>query len=68
MESLESRREAARVTELNAADAERSRQRESLLLSRIRILHDLARAIHPKHREMVQAALTHLDEKLAELD
>ena len=68
MESLESRREAARVTAANAADGERSRQRQSLLLSRTRILNDLDRAVNPPYREILQAALKHVDDKLADLN
>ena len=68
MEAVEARREASRIVAMNAADAERTRQRESLLLSRTRILHDIERASHPRHREMLEAALKHLDAKLSELD
>ncbi len=67
MEAVESRR-APKGVALNAAEAERRRQRESLQLSRTRILNDLERAQHPQHREMLRAALTHLDSKLAELN
>jgi tRNA A37 N6-isopentenylltransferase MiaA len=67
MESAESRRLAARAAPIDAAAAERMHQRESLRLSRTRILHDLDAAKNPRHREMLRAALKHLDDKLAEL-
>jgi hypothetical protein len=49
-------------------DAERIRKRESLLLSRTRVLHDLEHAHNPRYREILQAALKHLDGKLSELE
>lgn len=45
----------------------RERQRKDLQLSRVRILNDLASATHPNHRKSLEAALAHLDKKLAEL-
>lgn len=44
------------------------RERESIELSRIRVLHDLERATHPRYRASVEEALRFLDAKLAELD
>ena len=46
---------------------ERDRQRKDLQLSRTRILNDLAAATHPNHRKSLEAALAHLDQKIAEL-
>ena len=68
MESEELRREASRVVAVNAAEAERTRQRDSLLLSRTRILNDIEKAQNQRYREILQAALTHVDDKLAEFD
>lgn len=45
----------------------RQRQKESLELSKTRILHDLERATHPRYRETLKAALAHLEKRLAEL-
>jgi hypothetical protein len=67
IESAESRRAAARSAEINAIEAERIRQRQSLLLSRTRVLHDLENATNPRYRKVLEAALTHLDQKLGEL-
>jgi hypothetical protein len=44
------------------------RERESIQLSRTRVLHDLQQATHPRHRASVEEALRFLDAKLAELD
>jgi hypothetical protein len=67
IESAESRRAAARGAEMSAAEAARMQQRESLMLSRKRVLHDLEQAANPRYKTVLEAALKHLDEKLAEL-
>jgi hypothetical protein len=46
----------------------REEQRKDLQLSRIRIANDLASATHPNHRKSLEAALAHLDKKLADLN
>jgi len=46
---------------------ERQRRRESILLSRKRILEQLRSARNLRHREMLQAALAELDERLSRL-
>ena len=46
----------------------RERERESLLLSKTRVLQDLAAANNPKYRELLQRSLSFLDEKLAQLE
>jgi hypothetical protein len=66
IESAESRKKA-RHKAIDPAQAEKQRQRDSLLLSRTRVLHDLEQARNPRYRETLQAALKHLDQKLAEL-
>jgi len=43
------------------------RERESLESSRSRVLRDLQAAANPKYREILEAALLHLDQKLAAL-
>jgi len=67
IESAESRRAAARNAETNAVEAARNQQSQSLLLSRTRVLHDLEHAANPGYRKILEAALKHLDQKLAEL-
>jgi hypothetical protein len=45
----------------------REEQRKDLQLSRIRIVNDLVSATHPNHRKSLEAALAHLDKKIADL-
>jgi len=66
IESAESRR-AVRGVAISAQEAERNKKRESLQLSRTRVLHDLETANNPRYREILQAALKHLDDKLSEI-
>ena len=42
-------------------------ERKDLRLSRTRVLNDLESATNPNHRKSLEAALAHLDKKLAEL-
>jgi hypothetical protein len=67
IEAAEERQVRLRAAKVDPAYAERSRQRESLQLSRTRVLHDLEIAKNERHRETLKAALNHLDQKLAEL-
>ncbi len=52
---------------LTPEEAARLRERESLELSRKRVLHDLGSAANVRYREILQSALAHLDKQLAEL-
>ncbi|GAC1626361.1 MAG: hypothetical protein PVS2B2_08490 [Candidatus Acidiferrum sp.] len=45
----------------------RELQIQDLELSRTRIMNDLTAATHPNHRKSLEAALAHLDKKIAEL-
>ncbi len=45
----------------------REQQRKDLQLSRTRVANDLASATHPNHRMSLEAALAHLDKKIADL-
>jgi hypothetical protein len=45
----------------------RDTERRGLALSRTRIVNDLEAATHPNHRKSLEAALEHLDKKIAEL-
>lgn len=45
----------------------REQERKDLQLSRTRIVNDLQSATHPNHRKSLEAALAHLDEKIAKL-
>lgn len=67
MEDAALKRDAARRTPLTDDEIRISRERESLQLSRTRVLKDLEAATHPRRRQQLQAALNHLDQKLAAL-
>lgn len=67
IELAESRRSTKHGVALNVMEAERVKKRESLLLSRTRVVHDLETAHNPRYREILLAALKHLDDKLSEV-
>ncbi|MBV8069088.1 MAG: hypothetical protein JO270_04235 [Acidobacteriaceae bacterium] len=54
--------------ERSAAEIAAERERESLELSRTRVLQDLAIAKNPKYRELLERSLIFLNSKLAELE
>lgn len=49
-------------------DIRKEQERRGLVLSRTRVLNELENAKHPNHRKSLEAALAHLDKKLAELN
>ena len=51
----------------NVEQVRLERERESLELSRTRVLQDLAAAKNPKYRELLERSLRFLDEKIAAL-
>jgi hypothetical protein len=71
--SVESQMEAAESRASGVARAKTEeqirleRERESLELSRRRVLHDIESATHPRYRQQLEAALAHLDQRLKEL-
>jgi hypothetical protein len=67
-EREESRRQQAAAKLLDSQTANRKRERESLELSRVRVLQDLEAAQNPNYRQMLQRSLDHLNSKLALLD
>jgi hypothetical protein len=52
--------QARRISELDA-------ERDSLMLTRKRVVHDLEAATHPRYRAQLEAALAHLDAQIARL-
>jgi len=52
----------------SAEQISREQERKDLQLSRTRISHDLESATHPNHRKSLEAALAHLDRKIADLE
>jgi hypothetical protein len=66
IEALETHRNVPRVVrteEQRRADQER----ESLQMSRKRVLHDIETATHARYREQLESALRYLDSRLKEL-
>jgi hypothetical protein len=53
---------------LTPAEVEATRKRDSLLLSRTRILQELQQSRNPRYQKILTDALAGLDEKLAALD
>jgi hypothetical protein len=68
IESAEERAALAKLPKLTPEEANRKQQRESLQLSRTRVLHDLETSKNPGYRGTLEAALKHLDEKIAGLE
>lgn len=67
IEAAQSGGAAAQARRITIAEAERNQRRNSLLLSRTRVLRDLEAAQNPRYREILRSALKHLDDKLAEI-
>jgi vacuolar-type H+-ATPase subunit E/Vma4 len=68
MEDAASRRAAAHQIPLTAEQIRLRSERQSLEMSRTRVLKDLDSATHPRRRQQLQAALEHLDRKLSALE
>ena len=66
-EEAAARRAAAKQPRLSAEELRLRTERQSLELSRTRVIKDLESTTHPRRREQLEAALRHLDEKLAAL-
>ena len=61
------RRGKAHQATVSAAEMATRQQRASIELSKVRVLHDLEVATHPRRRQQLQAALQHLEKQLAAL-
>ncbi len=68
MEAAAARRSASRQPPPTAEQLRLKAERDSLDLSRKRVLGDLESATHPRRREQLESALRHLEEKIAALD
>jgi hypothetical protein len=53
---------------ISAADQERNRKREGLILSRERLTQQLKSASNPRHRQMLEQAVAELDHQLSALE
>ena len=67
IETAESQRAHSAAARLTPEQQQRQRDRESLELSRSRVVAELASATNPRRRELLEAALRHLEEKIAAL-
>lgn len=72
---IESQMDAARERQTQPRDPQltpeqilKQRERESIELSRTRVLQDLAAAKNPRYRALLEESLKFLDAKLADLD
>ncbi len=68
IESAQERASRAREPLINPEKIEAERARESIELSRARVLQDMAAASNPKYREQLQRSLDFLDAKLDNLN
>lgn len=57
----------ARLDTRTPEQIEKEGQRNSLMLHRTRVLHDLTTACNPRYRVQLEQALAHLDQQLADL-
>ena len=64
MEDAALRRSAVRADRLTPEQIRLRSERESLELSRVRVMKDLETATSSRYREQLTAALRHLDQKL----
>jgi len=67
MDAAETRKAAATQPKLSETQLRIQWERESIELSRGRILRELEAARHPRHREQLSQALSFLDERLSKL-
>jgi putative heme iron utilization protein len=67
IDAAEERAALAKLPKLTPEEAERKQQRESLQLTRVRVMHDLETSKNPHYRASLEAALKHLDDKIAAL-
>lgn len=67
MVDVETKKSPANHEPKTAEQQLREQSIKDLQMSRIRITNDLAAATHPNHRKSLEAALAHLDKKIAEL-
>lgn len=67
IEAAEARASHSQRPPVNPEELRRERERESLELSRTRVLQDMAAARNPKYLEILERSLRYLDEKIAGL-
>jgi len=68
IESFASDRRSSPEEQLTAEQMGRQRERNNLLLSRKRVIHDIEQSRNPRHVKMLRDSLAYLDSKIAEFD
>jgi len=68
MEAAAARRAPEHRTPQTEDQIRVERERESLQMSRKRVLKDIEAATHPRYRQQLEAALKHLEQRLKELE
>ncbi len=58
----------ARTDQRTVEQIEKDAQRNSIMLTRTRVLHDLQTACNTRYRQQLEQALAHLDHQIAALD
>jgi hypothetical protein len=67
IEAADAERQMLRRKQLASAQIELQRKKESLLLSRTRVMHEIESAQNEGYKTILQKALADLDAKLAQL-
>jgi hypothetical protein len=68
IESAQSEKQRPRTSPLTAAQVDLLRKRETLVLSRTRVLRELASSVNPRYQLILQHALADLEAQIASLD
>jgi hypothetical protein len=68
IESFASDRRSSPRERPTTEQIDRQRKRDSLTLSRTRVLHDIEKIQNPRHLQILKDSLAYLDAKLSELD
>ena len=67
IEAAEARASRSKAVQVSTEQLNAQRERDSIELSRTRVLQDLASATNPKYKDLLQRSLQYLDEKLQAL-
>jgi len=67
IESFASDRRSSLQEQLTTEQINRQREKDGLLLSRKRVLHDIEQSHNPRHLKLLRESLAYLETKIAEL-
>jgi len=67
MESAEMERQRHGRRKIEADQVDQEHKKRSLMLSRTRVMHDLEKATHERHKEVLREALAHLEREIQKL-